>query len=158
MKKSAIISFYLTRRRDKMATADGEFSLKQWKYIHNFFENEEIKFESLEPAQLDYKEVQRNAIGKTLQHERKKLKETDRTIREEHYNAHRATPAEGAKAAAGAAAMEGGTAFAMAIAKKLKQGKRLRDFRTEDWREIIGDYFCRNPERRRSRRCCLCNV
>ena len=37
--------------------------------------------------------------------------------------------------------MEGGTAFAMAIAKKLKQGKRLRDFRTEDWREIIGDTF-----------------
>lgn len=138
------ISYYLSispEDANKMATADGEFSLKQWKYIHNFFENEEIKFESLEPAQLDYKEVQRNAIGKTLQHERKKLKETDRTIREEHYNAHRATPAEGAKAAAGAAAMEGGTAFAMAIAKKLKQGKRLRDFRTEDWREIIGDTF-----------------
>ena len=54
-----------------MATADGEFSLKQWKYIHNFFEDGEINFESLEPAQLDYKEVQRDSIGKTLQHERK---------------------------------------------------------------------------------------
>lgn len=46
---------------------------------------------------------------------------------------------EGAKATFAAAAIEGGTAFVLAVGKKRRQGTKLKDFTIRDWADIAGD-------------------
>ncbi len=124
---------------NKMPTSTGEFSLKQWKEVHDFFEHGDIKLSDIEPSQLSYKEVQKDAIGETLKKEKSSLKEKDKDIRKRAYDNSKPTFEEGAKATAAAAAIEGGATFCAAIIKKIKAGKSLNDFSTDDWCEIFKD-------------------
>ena len=58
---------------NKMPTKNGEFSLKQWKAVHSFFEEGKVKLEDIEPSKLEYKDVQKNQIGKTIETEKNQL-------------------------------------------------------------------------------------
>ena len=58
---------------NKMPTKTGEFSLKQWKAVHSFFEEGKVKLEDIEPSKLEYKDVQKNQIGKTIETEKNQL-------------------------------------------------------------------------------------
>lgn len=121
---------------NKMPTKNGEFSLKQWKTVHSFFEEGKVKLEDIEPSKLGYNDVQKNQINKTIETEKNAVKNTDKTIREKLYSESKPTLKEGAKVAAGAAFIEGGYTFVNAIYKKKKTGKAIKEFTKDDWMEI----------------------
>jgi hypothetical protein len=121
---------------NKMPTETGEFSLKQWREVHSFFENGDVKLSDIEPSTLRYESVQFNTIEKTISDERKAIKKTDKTIRDEAYAHSKPTIQEGLKAGAVSAAIEGGVTFGLEIGKKVKSGKSIKEFTTDDWTEI----------------------
>lgn len=121
---------------NKMPTETGEFSLKQWREVHSFFENGDVKFSDIEPSALKYESVQSNTIEKTISDERKAIKKTDKAIRDEAYTQSKPTLQEGLKAGAVSAAIEGGVTFGLEIRKKVKSGKSIKDFTADDWSEI----------------------
>lgn len=128
----------ITRQQaDKLPTTTGEFSLKQWKEVHDFFENSNIKLQDIEPSKLSYKSVQADNIQKTLHTEKQTLVEIDKELRKEAYKDSQPTFQQGTKVAVTSAIIEGGTSFVMAIAKKKKNNKTLNDFTQEDWRDIF---------------------
>lgn len=122
---------------NKMPTNTGAFSLKQWKEVHDFFENGTIQLQDIEPSKLKYEQVQMNRIHDTIQGEKQSLKEVDQKIRDDAYNASKPTLEQGMEAAAISAAIEGGTAFVSAVAKRRKAGKRIGEFDSKDWEEVF---------------------
>ena len=103
---------------NKMPTSTGEFSLKQWKEVHEFFDKGLIKLQDIEPSKLKYNQVQMNRINDTIQGEKQSLKEVDQKIRDDAYDASKPSLEQGLKVAAVSAVIEGGAAFVYAIAKK----------------------------------------
>ena len=122
---------------NKIPTSTGEFSLKQWKEVHDFFDTGSIQLQDIEPSKLKYDQVQMNRINDTIQSEKKSLKETDKKIRDAAYDASKPSWEQGAKVAALSAAIEGGTAFVTAVAKKRKAGKKIGEFDSKDWEEVF---------------------
>lgn len=106
-----------------------------WKWVHEFFKTNGLTTNDIEPSLLDYSDVQRNAIDQTIERETQNIRETDQELRNEAYQANRATLKEGVQVAATGAVMEGGMNFCLTVAKKRKEGKKLHDFTAEDWRE-----------------------
>ena len=121
---------------NKMETGTGDFSIKQWKEVHDFFENEEIKISDIEPSALEYKEVQSKTIEKTISNEKEKIKKTDRKKREDAYAKSKPTLREGLKTSAVSAGIEGGITFGSLVISKIKAGKSIKDFTKNDWKEI----------------------
>ena len=122
---------------NKMPTSNGEFSLKQWKEVHTFFEQGDIKLEDLEPSKLKYNQVQMDRIKDTIQSEKKSLKKVDQKIRDDAYEESKPTIEQGMNAAAASAAVEGGAAFVAAVAKKRKTGKKIGEFNSKDWEDVF---------------------
>lgn len=124
----------------KLLTHGGDGpSFKDWERIQAFFGEGSVGIGSLEPSHLTYSEVQKGAYGATLETEADSLRSTDQSLREAAYQESRPTPAEGAKFTLAAAAIEGGTALALAVVEKRRAGKQLRDFTGEDWADIAGE-------------------
>ena len=113
-------------------------SFRDWERVQAFFKESSVGIESLEPSTLEYHEVQRGAYESTLQAEKDSLHSTDQTLRNDAYQASRPKLKEGAKATLVAAAVEGGTAFVMAVVEKRREGKKLKDFTGDDWIDIGG--------------------
>lgn len=122
---------------NKMPTSTGEFSLKQWKEVHEFFDKGSIKLQDIEPSKLKYDQVQMNRINDTIQGEKQSLKEVDQKIRDDAYDASKPSLEQGAKVAAVSAVIEGGAAFVSAVAKKRKAGKKIGEFDSKDWEEVF---------------------
>ena len=51
---------------NQMGTKTGEFSLKQWKEVNQFFATGNIKLSDNRTSKVSYKEVQRNQINTTF--------------------------------------------------------------------------------------------
>ena len=117
---------------NKMPTSTGEFSLKQWKEVHEFFDKGSIKLQDIEPSKLKYDQVQMNRINDTIQGEKQSLKEVDHA-----YDASKPSLEQGVKVVAVSAVIEGGTAFVSAVAKKRKAGKKIGEFDSKDWEEVF---------------------
>ena len=124
---------------NKMPTADGSFSLKQWKMVHEFFGRKDIDISDVEPSKLEYKEVQREQIEITIKNEKDSIKDTDSELRKHARKDAAPTLNEAAKVVGVAAALEGGTALTLSIVKKIKEGKNIKDFSSNDWKEIFKD-------------------
>lgn len=120
------------------SSGDGP-STKEWRRIHRLFKTEGIQFETLEPSNFEYGDVQRGRYGSTLEAEKESLRSTDRSLRSDAHQESRPSFQEGTKATAIAAAIEGGTALVLAIQTKRKEGKQLKDFDSDDWTEILGE-------------------
>ena len=130
---------YLSMPEDvanKLPTSNGEFSLRQWKEVHEFFETSGVSTNDLEPSVLSYDQVQKGTISDTLDQERENIKEQDKNKRREAYEDSKPTLSEGLKATAVGAVVEGATDFALAVFKKRKSGKKIKEFSAEDWNEI----------------------
>lgn len=120
-------------------SGDG-LTINQWKKVHNFFENnKDITFDDLEPSLLDYDEVQKGTIDKTLTLEKENIKNTDKQRRDSAFNNNRSNLQEGVKATAVSAVVEGTSIFLTCIIQKVRAGKHIKDFTNEDWNEIIKD-------------------
>ena len=124
---------------NKMPTSSGEFSLRQWKEVHDFFRNESVPLEKIEPSVLDYKSVQKNMYEQTLESEKQDIQARNQERRDDAYQQSKSALAEGAKATAVAAAVEGGMSLCVGIAAKRREGKKLKDFDQEDWMDIAAD-------------------
>lgn len=124
----------------KFLTRSGDGpSLKDWERVQAFFQNGSVGIESLEPSNLEYHEVQRGAYGSTLEAEKESLQSTDQSLRNDAYQESLPTLQEGAKATLAAAVIEGGTTCILAVAQKRREGKKLKEFTSEDWVDIAGD-------------------
>ena len=113
-------------------------TLSQAKWITEFLENSGITLDDLEPSALNYRDVQKGTVKKTIDNEEKEIKDRDKERRKEAYDESKPTLREGAKATAVSAVTEGGVAFCMAIAAKCKSGKKISEFDEKDWKEIAG--------------------
>lgn len=100
-------------------------TLSQAKWITEFLENSGITLDDLEPSALNYRDVQKGTVKKTIDNEEKEIKDRDKERRKEAYDESKPTLREGAKATAVSAVTEGGVAFCMAIVAKCKSGKKL---------------------------------
>ena len=124
---------------NKMPTSNGEFSLRQWREVREFFRTQDIPLDKVEPSALEYTQVQKNVYEETLETEKQRLQDRNKERRDQAYQESKPSLAEGAKATAVAAASEGLMAFCQAIAAKRKEGKHLKDLDQKDWEEIIGN-------------------
>lgn len=122
---------------NKLPTSTGEFSLKQWEEVHDFFDHGRVNLENIEPSKLRYDQVQRNKIDETITAEKKALKNTDKRIRKEAYDASKPSLEQGVKVIAASAAIEGGVAFVSVVVKKSKEGKKISEFDAKDWEDIF---------------------
>ncbi|WP_426765029.1 hypothetical protein ACP3TD_01550 [Pseudarthrobacter sp. 1G09] len=111
-------------------------SFKDWQRIEAFFQEGRIGIEALEPSTLEYHEVQRGVYESTMAAEEASLRSTDQALRDNAYRESLPNLQEGAKATLAAAAIEGGTAFVLAVVAKRREGKRLTEFSEQDWLDI----------------------
>lgn len=124
------------KEANKMPTSTGDFSLKQWREVHEFFKNGDIPLDKVEPSKLKYSEVQKGTYEQTFSKEKSSLRKRNQERNEQAYNKSKPTLSEGAKATAAAAAIEGAMALCMGIAEKRKSGKKFNAFDENDWKEI----------------------
>lgn len=124
------------KEANKMSTSTGDFSLKQWREVHEFFKNGDIPLDKVEPSKLKYSEVQKGTYEQTFSKEKDSLRKRNQERKEQAYNKSKSTLSEGAKATAAVAAIEGAMALCLGIAEKRKSGKKFNAFDEEDWKEI----------------------
>lgn len=122
------------KEANKMPTSTGDFSLKQWREVHEFFKNGDIPLDKVEPSKLKYSEVQKGTYEQTFSKEKSSLRKRNQERKEQAHNKSKPTLSEGAKATA--AAIEGAMALCMGIAEKRKSGKKFNAFDEDDWKEI----------------------
>lgn len=121
---------------NKMGTQNGDFSLKQWKDVHDFFSEGKIKIDDIEPSKLAYEDVQAGKIENTLDEEKIALVNEDSDIRGNLRKKYSASLKEGVKVVAVSSVVEGGGAFVSEILKRNKEGKRIKEFSSDDWVDI----------------------
>jgi len=126
------------KEANKMPTSTGEFSMKQWKEVHDFFESGDIPLDRVEPSKLRYDEVQKDSYEQTFSKEKDNLKQQNQKRKEQAYIKSKPTFAEGAKTTATAATIEGTMSLCMAIAEKKKDGRKVSEFSEGDWKDIVG--------------------
>lgn len=120
----------------KLSNAQTELSYRQWRRVQDFFKDNNMTIDDLEPSQLDYEDVQKDRIQETLKKEKETLKEEDRKVRNKAYGQSKPSLEQAAQATLSSAVIEGGMTFALAIFEKRKNGKELKDFTQDDWQEI----------------------
>lgn len=135
-----IKQLYLLTEKEAYKTlsnsGDG-LTINQWKKVHNFFENnKKISFDDLETSLLNYDEVQKGTIDKTIIKEKENLKKVNNERKNKAVDDNKPTLEEAGKATAVSAVIEGSTAFVTCIVKKIKSGKAIKYFTNEDWEEI----------------------
>ena len=121
---------------NKMATADGTFSLKQWREVHDFFAKGKVPFTSIEPSALDYDSVQKGRYKQTLNTEKSSLKKYNDKQKANLYRNSKPSLKEGLRVLFAGAAVEGGVELCQSIRKKCKE-KRLCDFNEDDWLDVM---------------------
>lgn len=124
------------KEANKMPTSTGDFSLKQWKEVHDFFDNGDISIDKVEPSKLRYDEVQKDTYEQTFSKEKDGLKKQNWERKEQAYSKSKPTFEEGVKTTVAAAAIEGVMTLCMAIIEKKKDGRKLNEFSEEDWKDI----------------------
>lgn len=116
----------------KLSTTDYNLAKK----IDEFLDNNNLKLgRDINPAVVDYREVQQGTANKTIENEEKNIRKEDEKQREQAYDESQPTLKEGVKAAEVSAAIEGGVTFCMSIAKRRKE-KSFSEFTVDDWKEI----------------------
>lgn len=89
----------------------------------------------INPSVVDYGDVQQGVASQTVDNEEKNIKEEDKKQRDKAYQESKPSLKEGVKVAGISAAVEGGVAFCISMAKKRKE-KRFSEFTAEDWKEV----------------------
>lgn len=106
------------------------------KKIKEFLESNDLELgKDINPAVVDYGEVQQGTAAQTAENEEDNIKGEDEKQRKQAYDESKPTLREGAKAAGASAAIEGGVTFCMSVAKKRKE-KKFPEFTADDWKEI----------------------
>lgn len=124
---------------DKYKNNPSELSSSDYylaKKIIEFLEKNNLKLgKDINPAVVEYGEVQQGKAAETVKKEEESIKEEDSKQREKAYEASKPTLKEGLKATGISAAVEGGVTFCMSVARKRKE-KSFSEFTEDDWKEI----------------------
>lgn len=92
--------------------------------------------DNLSPSAFSYRDARRENVDATIDRERADVQSKDKEIREGIEADHKPNAAEAAQAIAAGATLEAGMGLALAAYRKVKSGKRIRDFTAEDWKEL----------------------
>ena len=103
------------------AAKESASTYRLWKWVQEFFAESRISPDNLEPAVLDYSAAQKGKIDQTVKSEEQNIRNENQRRRNAAYEASKPTLKQGAQAAAIGAVAEGGMAFCLGVAKKLKQ-------------------------------------
>ncbi len=114
-------------------------SFRDWQRVQTFFNDDSVPFDSLEPSNLDYHEVQQGTYNATFEAEKESLRETDQDQRNSAYQESKPTLKQGAQVTMAAAMIEGTTTFVTAVVTKRRTGKKLGDFDADDWAEVASE-------------------
>ena len=116
----------------QLSTSDYSLAKK----IDDFLKSNGLELgRDINPAIVDYGDVQQGTANQTVDEEEKNIKKEDEKQREEAYDASKPTLKEAVKATGVSAVVEGGVTFCMSVAKKRKK-KKFSDFSSDDWKEI----------------------
>ena len=96
----------------------------------------DLRGESIQPAIGTYDSVQLGKIDETINLEESSIKEKDQSNRENAYQHSKPTLQEGLKVTAVSATIEGGISFCLEVHKKIKSGKKISEFTSDDWKEV----------------------
>lgn len=121
----------------KTLSGTSDPTLGQWRRVHEFFRSGDITIDDLEPASLDYKEVQTENIRHTIEVKNQKAHKESNILKEGDLVEGRASLEEAGQAALSSALIEGGTTFVIEIVKRLKSGQKLKEFSEADWKDIL---------------------
>ena len=121
----------------KKLSSTSDLTLKQWRKVHEFFENGDITINDLEPSSLKYDEVQMGNIKHTIELKNQDAHKENNILKEGDLEEGRASIEEAGQAALTGAIIEGGTTFVMEIIKRVKSGKKIKDFSEDDWKDIL---------------------
>ncbi len=117
----------------RLTRGEDGLSFSQWKRVHDFFEREAIGMDDLEPALLEYDDVQQGSISRTMQREEAAIRYEDKRVRDDIAEICGPSLGEAARVAVASAAIEGVASFVLSVAGRMRSGKALRDFSEEDW-------------------------
>lgn len=135
------IEYYLSiseAQANKMPTSTGEFSLKDWKKINEFFSDGKVPLNKIEPASFDYSDSQLGKYESTIQTKIDSTIEKEQEIESSIKFAHRATAAEAIKVGATSAAFSGAATFISEIFLTKKRTKKtVSEFTDEEWNLIL---------------------
>ena len=98
---------------EEEAAKETKETRRLWEWVHKFFKENEVKFSDIEPASLDYGQVQAGKIENTLKEAEQAIKDQDQKIRDAAYRASKPNMKQAAQVAGVAAALEGGLAFCL---------------------------------------------
>ena len=116
----------------KLSTSDYNLAKK----IDEFLKSNSLQLgKDINPAVVDYGEVQQGTANQTVDKEEKNIKNEDEKQRKKAYDESKPTLKEGVKTAGISAAVEGGVTFCMSIARKRKE-KKFTEFSSDDWKDI----------------------
>ena len=114
-----------------------DLTLKQWRRVHEFFEKGDISINDIEPSSLKYDEVQIGNIKLSIKLKKQEIHKENAILKEGDLNEGRASLEDAAKTGLASAAIEGGTSFVLEVAKRMRAGKKLKDFTEDDWKDVL---------------------
>ena len=136
------IKYYLSiseETANKMPRSTDKFKFSEWRKVHDMFGSSKINLNKLEPSDLSYKQVQKGNMTRTFHNQQKELNELNEQKQADINAAHKPSFAEGAKTSAISGAIEGGVTLVTAIIQeKKKTGKKISEFTSENWKNILG--------------------
>lgn len=121
----------------KTLSNTSELTLKQWRRVHDFFDNSGLTIGDIEPSALKYDEVQAGNIKHTIELKNQDAHKENIILKESDLEEGRASLEDAGQAALASAVIEGGTTFVIEIAKRLKTGQKIKDFTEDDWNNIL---------------------
>lgn len=92
--------------------------------------------DNLGPSAFNYRDAHRENVDATIDRERADIRTKDKELREDIEADHKPNGVEAAQAVAMGAALEAGVGFALAAYRKIRDGKRVKDFTADDWRDL----------------------
>ena len=104
--------------------------------VQEFIKKSGIDIKDIEPAVVNYNDVQKGRIDETIDKEEKSIKEKDQERRDDAHQQSKPSLQEGLKVTAISAGIEGGMSFCLSVSKKLKSGKKIAEFTAEDWKDV----------------------
>ncbi|MCQ2467073.1 MAG: hypothetical protein MJ166_06100 [Clostridia bacterium] len=105
--------------------------IKEWEQTNGISFTEKVN-----PAVVDYADVQLGTVNETVNNEDASIREKNQEIINKVYRESEPTLSEGVKATTISATVEGGVSFCLKVAEKLRSGKRLAEFTSNDWKDI----------------------
>lgn len=107
------------------------------KVIREWEKDTNVSFsDKVNPSIVNYSDVQQGAIDKTIKTEEASIRAKDQELRNAAHQKSDPAFREGADIALFSAAIEGSIEFCIGVHRKLKEGKKLHDFTSDDWKEL----------------------